>query len=205
MKHSIMAVAIIALIIASSQSQETKRSKEKSKDMKPERFNPPPLSDDWSKWLLGEWEGAGQSDTGRGRGMVRVEMGLNGQFRIHREEAVITEMTPEQKQYLRKNMNASEEEIERFVRLPYQAIEIYTIDQRTGEVVGYLFDSLRCMAQGRGKIEGNRETVAWQWSNGHKSTRITQKAGPDRVVVIQKTPMRDGSVMEEKGEMTRKK
>jgi len=102
-------------------------------------------------------------------------------------------------------MNATEEEIERFVRLPYQALEIYTIDQRTGEVVGYLFDSLRCMAQGRGKLEGNRETVQWEWSNGHKSTRVTEKAGHNKAVVIQRTPMRDGSVMEEKGEMTRRK
>jgi hypothetical protein len=196
-----MTVLAIALVVSLSQSQEPKRGK----DMKRERFNPAPLDDEWDKWFVGQWEGFGESEAGKGKGVERVEMALNGQFRIHRGEAVIAEMTPEQKQYLGKNMGATDEEIERFVRLPYQALEIYTIDQRTGEVVGYLFDSLRCMAQGRGKREGNRETVEWQWSNGHKSTRITERAGPDKAVVIQRTPMRDGIPLEEKGEMTRRK
>jgi hypothetical protein len=102
-------------------------------------------------------------------------------------------------------MHASDEEIERFKRSPYKALEIYTIDQATGEVVGHLFDSLRCMAKGKGKRQGNKETMEWQWSTGHKSTRITEKVSDDKLVIIQRTRMPDGSVMEEKGEMTRRK
>jgi hypothetical protein len=68
-----------------------------------------------------------------------------------------------------------------------------------------LFDSLRCIAKGRGRCEGNREIMEWEWATGHKSTRITEKLGEDRMRVIQRTPMPDGSVMEEMGESTRRK
>jgi hypothetical protein len=163
------------------------------------------LADDWNKWFVGEWEGAGESETGRGKATARVELGLNGQFRVHHGEAAITEISPQQRQYLKKNMHASDEEIDRFQREPYRSLEVYTIDQTTGEVVGYLFDSLRCMAQGRGRREGNRETIEWKWASGHRSTSVMERVGDDRITMIQKTPMPDGSVMEEKGEMTRKK
>ncbi len=168
-------------------------------------FNPPPLSDDWSKWIVGEWEGAGESDTGQGKGVERIEFALNGQFLACRGEARITGMTPEQADYIKKNMHGSEEQIERFKREGYQSLQLFTTDQTTGEVVGYLFDSLRCIATGRGKREGNREVMEWQWANGHKSTRITERVSDDRMRVIQRTPMADGSVMEEKGESVRRK
>lgn len=168
-------------------------------------FNPQPLSDDWSRWIVGEWEGAGESDTGQGKGIERIEFALSGQFLICRGEATITEITPEHADYLRRNMHASDEEIERFKRTGYQSLQLFTVDQTTGEIIGYLFDSLRCIATGRGQREGNREIMEWQWANGHKSTRITERLNDDRMRVIQRTPMPDGSVMEEKGESARRK
>jgi hypothetical protein len=101
-------------------------------------------------------------------------------------------------------MHASDEEIERFKNSPYKALEVYTIDQKSGEVVGYLFDSLRCIATGKGKREANKETIDWLWATGHKSTRITEKISQDKALFIERTPMPDGSVMEDKGEMIRK-
>jgi hypothetical protein len=168
-------------------------------------FLPPPLADDWSKWIVGEWEGSGESETGQGKGIERIEFALNGQFLVCRGQARITEISPEQADYLKKNMHASDEEIERFKREGYQSLQLFTIDQTTGDVIGYLFDSLRCMATGRGKREGNREIMEWEWATGHKSTRITERLGDDKMVVIQRTPMPDGSVMEEKGESSRRK
>jgi len=47
--------------------------------------------------------------------------------------------------------------------------------------------------------------MEWQWATGHKSTRITERVSEDRMRVIQRTPMPDGSVMEEKGESVRRK
>ncbi len=102
-------------------------------------------------------------------------------------------------------MHATDDEIARFKRDGYQALEIYTVDQTTGETVGYLFDSLRCIATGRGRREGNRQTMDWVWATGHKSTRITEKLGEDRMAVVERTAMPDGSVMEEKGESIRRK
>jgi hypothetical protein len=168
-------------------------------------FYPQPLADDWSKWLVGEWEGVGESEAGQGRAVERIEFGLNGQFLISRGEASIIEIAPGQADYLKRNMHASDEEIERFKREGYASLQLFTIDQTTGEIVGYLFDSLRCIATGRGKRDGNREIMEWQWTNGHKSTRITEKLSEDRMRVIQRTPMPDGSVMEEKGESVRRK
>jgi len=169
------------------------------------RFLPAPLDDEWTRWIVGDWEGSGRSDAGQGKGTVRIESALNGQFLICRGEAKITSMTPQQADYLKKNMHASDEEISRFKREGYQSLEVYTIDQTTGEVVGHLFDSLRCIATGRGQRQGNRETIDWQWASGHKSTRITEKAGDDKMLIVERTPMPGGSVMEDKGEMTRKK
>jgi hypothetical protein len=118
-------------------------------------FLPPPLTDDWCKWIVGEWEGAGESNAGKGRGTVRFELALSGQFLVCRGEAELTELSPE---YLKKHMQASDEEIERFQSSGYQSLEIYTIDQKTGEVIGFLFDNLRCIATGRGKREGYKLT-----------------------------------------------
>jgi len=161
---------------------------------------PPPLSDDWSRWLVGEWQGAGESDTGKGKGVTRIELALGGQFLISRGQAEITELNPD---YLKQHLGATDEEIERFRRAGYQALEIYTIDPKTGEVIGYLFDNLRCVATGRGKREGFRETVEWEWRTGRKFTRITERVSADRMRITERTPNPNGSVMEDKGEMVR--
>lgn len=202
MKHltSTLLAALLCVIVPSC-SSPMKTNPEAKRPM----FNPRPLSDDWSRWIVGEWEGTGESDTGQGTGVERIEFALHGQFLICRGEATITEITPEQANYLRKNMHASEEELARFQRTGYQSLQLFTIDQTTGEVIGYLFDSLRCMAVGRGRREGNREIMEWEWASGHKSTRITERVREDKMVVIQRTPMPDGSVMEEKGESIRRK
>jgi len=163
-------------------------------------FLPPPLTDDWTKWIVGKWQGAGGSDAGKGKGTVRFESALGGQFLIARGESELTELNPE---FLKKYMHATDEQIERFKSTGYQSLEIYTIDQDTGEVVGFLFDDLRCIATGRGKREGYKETVAWEWRTGHKSTRITERVSDDRLAIIERTPNPDGTVMEDKGELFR--
>ncbi len=165
-------------------------------------FFPQPLDDDWCRWIVGEWEGTGTSDAGKGRGTGRFELALGGQFLICRGQAEITGLDPD---YLKQHMRATDTEIERFARAGYQQLEIYTIDQKTGEVLAFLFDSLRCIATGRGKREGYKETVHWEWQTGHKSTRVTERVSADKMLVIERTPNPDGSVMEDKGELTRVK
>ena len=109
----------------------------------PSAFLPKAIDDDWSRWLVGEWEGSGESNAGKGKGWVQIELGLNGQFLIMRGQAEITEMSPEQVRYLKENLHASDEEIKRFRSETFKSIEIHTIDPKTGEIIGYLFDSLR--------------------------------------------------------------
>jgi len=118
---------------------------------------------------------------------------------------VVTEITPEQLQYLKEQLHASDEEIERFKNQPFCSLEVYTIDQRTGETIGYLFDSLRCIAEGRGTCDGKREIMDWKWATGHKSTRIIEKINNDIAIATERILMPDGSYMEESGKMTRKK
>lgn len=165
-------------------------------------FFPQPLQDEWSRWIVGEWQGTGEGDAGKGRGTARYELALGGQFLICRGESEITGLDPD---FLKKHLHASDEEIERFRREGYRMMEVYTVDPRTGEVVAFLFDSLRCVATGRGRREGFRETVEWEWRTGGKSTRITERDGPDGMRIIERTSNPDGSVMEDKGEMVRRK
>ncbi len=163
-------------------------------------FLPPPLNDKWTQWIVGDWEASGESNAGKGKGKTHIELTLNGQFLLYRGAAEITELNPE---YLKKHMGATDEEIERFKRAGYQALELYTLDPATGEVIGFLFDNLRCMAKGKGRREEYKETVEWEWRTGHKSTRITEKIDADRMRIIERTPNPDGSIMEDKGEMVR--
>ena len=197
----LLAVLAVFLIIGQSPSQEQQAATEGKRTL----FSPLPLDDEWSRWLVGEWVGSGESEAGSGRGNMRVELGLNGQFLVFTGEAEITEITLEQRQYLKTQLHASDEEIERFKSSPFRSLEIYTIDQETGELVGYLFDSLRSIATGRGHWQGNKQVIKWQWATGHKSTRITERVGDDRFAVVEQIAMPDGSMMEEKGEMVRKK
>jgi hypothetical protein len=54
--------------------------------------------------------------------------------------------------YIKDTLNASDEEIKRFLSMPYKSLLIQTIDPKTGERIGYLFDSLRCIAKGTGRL-----------------------------------------------------
>ncbi len=71
---------------------------------------------------------------------------------------------------------------------------------------GYLFDSMRGVAEGKGKLQGNKEIVEWQWfaqGQGASSIRITEKVSDDRFITTKKYILPDGSTMEGKVEMTR--
>ncbi len=187
--------------VATSPSDPASHSSKTAPDAKQRAmFFPLPMADDWTKWIVGEWEGAGAGQGGGGHGTARFELALSGQFLVCRGSSVITQLDPD---YLKKHMQASDAEIERFRRSGYHILEVYTIDQKTGEVIGFLFDSLRCVATARGSRESDKETMNWEWQTGHKSTRITERLGPNKMRITERTPLPDGSVMEDKGEMTR--
>jgi hypothetical protein len=183
----------------------TSVKRQSTAERKKAAFNPLPLDDDWSRWIVGEWVGTGESDAGSGCGKVHVELGLNGQFLVSTGEAEVTNISAEQRQYLKAQLHATDEEIERFKAMPFRGLELYTLDQETGEVVGFMFDSLRCIATGRGQWEGKVQTMNWKWASGHTSTRITRAEGDDKLSMTERIAMPDGSTMEESGEMVRKR
>ena len=194
---------IISLIIAAGAvlplaSQEKDVAKEVSNPV----FLPKPLDDDWTRWIVGEWEGSGESDAGKGKFRVKAELDLNGQFLIMKGQAEITEISSE---YLKDTMNATDEELEKFQGSVFKSLQLYTIDPKTGEIIGYLFDSLRCIATGRGKRDGNKEIMEWQWSGNGQGTSIgiTEKVDNDKLIFTEKYTLPDGSIMEDKGQMTR--
>ena len=110
--------------------------------------------------------------------------------------------------YIKDTLNASDEDIERFLSMPFKELQIHTIDPKTGERIGYLFDSLRCIAKGTGRLEGNKEIMEWEWSGtlqGATSVGIMEKISDNKFTCTHKITLPNGNKMEEKIEMIRKK
>ena len=204
MKH----VSIVLLIVmVSMASCAINKEKEMAKDIKPSSFQPKPLDDEWSKWLVGEWKGSAESDVGTGKIRTKIELGLNGQFLIMKSESEITEISDEQRQYYKDTLHVSEEDIERYRSSTFRWLQIHTIDPKAGEVIGYLFDSLRCIAKGRGRRQGNKEIIEWEWSvtaQGATSVYIIEKFNDNKFTFNHKYILPNGNKMEDNGEMTRK-
>ncbi len=199
---SIMLFVIVVVAVLPLVSEEQKVENEGEQY----RFQPKPLDDDWSKWIVGEWEGSVESDAGTGKLRVKIDFGLNGQFLIMNSECEITEISDEQRQYLKDTLGASVEDIERYRSSTFKELQIHTIDPKTGEVVGYLFDSMRCIAKGTGKRNGNKEIMEWRWfvqAQGATSIRIIGKISDNKLTINHKYTLPDGNKMEDKVEMNR--
>jgi hypothetical protein len=222
MKHVSIVLFIVMVSLSSYAINEEKETAKKSGSTS---FQPKPLDDDWNKWLVGEWKAvSGESDwltdeSGNAvkidvdeeeTGCIKVEFGLNGQFLIMR--GIGGELTDEQEKLLKKTLkekrNVSDENIERFLSMPFKDLVIYTIDPKTGERIGYLFDSMRCIAEGRGRRQGNKEIMEWVWSataQGATSVRILEKINDNKFTYNHKYTLPNGKKMEDKAEFIRKK
>lgn len=195
---------LLLVVMVSLNSYATNEEKEKAKESQSASFQPKPLDDGWFKWLVGEWEGTVESDVGTGRVRTKIEFGLNGQFLVMKSEAEIAEITDMQRQYLKQTLHASDEYIEKSQNSIFEELQIHTIDPMTGEVIGYLFDGLRCTAEGRAKRQGNKEIVEWKWSgSGATSVCIIERISDNKIVLDHKYTLPDGNRMEATAEMTR--
>jgi len=213
---------LLLVVMVSLSSCAINVDKEVAEKSKPSSLQPEPLDDEWSKWLVGEWKVvSGESDwlvdesgsrikidvDEQGTSDITIEFGLNGQFLIMRGNAEIGEMTDEQIKQLKETMNASDEDMQRFTSNPFISLEIYTIDPKTGEVIGYLFDSMRCIAQGRGRRQGNKEIMEWVWSataQGATSVHVIERINDNKFTYNHKYTLPNGSKMEDKAEFIRK-
>ena len=202
-----LSITLLVLVVSMTSCAINKEN-EMAKESGSSTFQPEPLDDEWNNWLIGEWEGLFESDVGTGKIRTKIELGLNGQFLIMKTEAKTTEITDEQRQYLRDTLRASDEDIKRYRRSTSKELQIHTIDPKTGERIGYLFDSFRCVAEGRGRRQGNKEIIEWKWSviaQGATSVRIIEKINNNKFTLNHKYTLPDGNKMEDKVEMTRKK
>lgn len=169
---------------------------------------PDVLDDEWTRWILGEWGGFCEPGSQEKRtGTMTAELSLNGQFLVIRHENEITE---EDIESLKESMQAREDQAERFRNQTHKEIEYYTLDPQTGEVIGYLFDSLRCIAVGRGSRQGGKEVVEWQWTKGGRqaatSIRTTERISEDKLMMTDQYLAPNGTVwMEGTIEAVRKK
>lgn len=97
---------------------------------------PPPLNDEYTAWMIGEWKGETISQMGKSTDYMKCEMGLNGQFMI---------ITFESKTDDGRSISG---------------LGAVTLD-KDGNTVGYWIDSWRTMSEGKGFREGNLSTIKW--------------------------------------------
>jgi hypothetical protein len=207
MKRLSVILLVMTVSIASCVSNQKKAP---DKNNMPSLSSPKALNDDWSKWLIGDWQGTAKSDFGghkdwvKGKCRLNIEFALNGQFLLRKGQAEVISLSDEYIKQL-KETHQSDSDIEKIRNSTFESMEIYTIDTKTGEIVGYLFDSLGCIAKGTGKREGNKEIINWVWSGQGvgSSVRVTEKVSDDKFISTEKYTMPDGSTMEDKAEMTR--
>jgi hypothetical protein len=210
-------LSIIALAVVSCARLEQRRTVESAMDQEKKSVlslgQPKGLDDEWSRWLVGEWESSGESDVAgfkcwvKGTGRVKMELGVGEQFLVVTKQGEVAHISDEYLQYLRQNMHASEDQIEKLRTMKFAEVDFRTIDPRTGGIVAYLFDSWRCVATGTGTCDGNKEVIEWKWSAGGQGTsvRTTERVSEDKLVVTEKYTLPDGGTMEDRAQMVRKK
>ena len=197
---------LLFVVTVSTSSCTTSQNEETTKESTPALVVPETLKDSWTEWIVGEWEFEFGEAESISKSVMKAELGLNGQFLILKYES---EFIDEHTEELKKSMETSDQEAEKFKRLIHKELELSTIEPETGEVIGYLFDSLRCIAQGKGRRQENKEIMEWKWNcSGHEATsvRTTERISDDKLVMTEKYIAPDGSVwMEGSAEALRKK
>jgi len=177
MKKSLILVMALVLAVAMplfAQEQEMKKP-----EGMPEMTPPPPLSNDWMKWSVGEWEGTTMSQMGDVKEKHSVQMGLDGQFMLVDVKSKMGDKD-------------------------YHGMGSITLNP-AGEYVGFWIDNFRAMSQGKGTLEGNKLTMSWTMPGMGTYTRVTEKIDADNFKVSATMKMENGMTMDENGSFTRVK
>jgi len=221
MHKQLVVLSVISRAMISCAGEQRAETAERAMEQKkksvqesvPSLVPPKPLDDEWSRWLIGEWESSAESDLPgfkswvKGTGQMKAELGVGGQFLIVTKQGEVAQISEEYLQYLRQSTHASEDQIEKLRRMKFAEVDFRTVDPRTGGIVAYLFDSWRCVATGTGTCDGNKEVIEWKWSAGGQGTsvRTTERVSEDKFVVTEKYTLPDGGTMEDRAQMVRKK
>ena len=205
-----IALMVITIILGSRCSTHSIKEKQISNEDDHTQASfavPDELNDEWTRWIIGTWGDFREPGSQETRnGWMKAELGLNGQFLIIRYEFQITD---EDIDSLKVRTETTDDQADRFQSQTHKEIEYYTIDTETQEVIGYLFDGLRCIATGRGKREDNKEIMTWKWECGQReatSIRTTEKISENKLLMTDRYVDPDGTtLMEGTAEATRKK
>jgi hypothetical protein len=213
----VLAVTVLAVAsCATNQEKDTAESRANQEGDKeagaPILVPPKPLEDTWSRWLIGQWDCSAESDIPgfkkwvRGTGQMTAELSLGGQFLLTRMQGKMTHLSEEYIEYLRQTLHAPDEDIQRLQNMTFGSLELRSIDPQTGRISAHLFDSWRCTAQGTGIRKGNTEILEWKWSlaGAGTSVRVTEKVADDKMVVVERYILPDGSTMEDRAVMVRR-
>jgi len=170
-----------------------------------EGYAPPkPIEDDFCKWLIGDWQGWGQSPMGKTQESMKMEWGLDQQFVLTTAKSKMTEMSPEQMKAMAAAMGMSEKGMEMMKDSVYKGMGPMTMDPKTGEFVAFWFDNWRGVYQGKGKRQGNKLIMKWEGTMG-TSTRTIERVSDDKMVLTYKEQGPTGQPIEGRAELTRKK
>ena len=77
-------ILLVAGLVASSCA--TRPREQNAVEGSPNVFQPTPLNDEWSRWIVGRWQGSDEGDPNR-LWQATIEPDLNGQFLFYRTEA----------------------------------------------------------------------------------------------------------------------
>jgi hypothetical protein len=199
---SLFYILLIALVVFSLPlSAQEKKSESEEQQNSP----PPPLSDETSMWMVGEWSGTSESNMGNADELQSIKFGLDNQYVIMDYTSTMTSLNDEFVNNMVKQMNMPKDEVEKMIKAnPYKGHGLMTLDPKSGEWLGYWFDSWRGSYTGRGKLDGKKITMQWEGTMG-KETRTIEKGENGEMIQTFKVVETTGNVMEGKSTMMKKK
>jgi hypothetical protein len=160
---------------------------------------PGPLQDDFYDWMTGKWEGATESPWGKANDEMEVDWDLEHQFLDVHYKSKIAETDPAKLEAMAKNAGMTKEQLQ----APYKIKVMMTANPETKEYLGYLFDSYRAVATGKGTRDGNKMTMIWEGPMGNE-TRTIEKVSEDKLVMTFEGKDPQGNVMKGTTTMMRK-
>ena len=140
---------------------------------------PPPVEDDFFKWMEGEWKGYSESEMGKSNDHMTMKMDLGGQFLI----------------------TTYKSELDNGMVMTGMGAITHSYD---GKLAGYWIDSFRTMSEGKGSREGNISKMEWTTPMG-VYVRTTEKIDENIMKITGLMTASDGKKMSSKAEYKRVK
>ena len=166
---------------------------------------PKQLDDAMSTWMVGNWSGISESNMGTAKEIQKCEMDIDNQFVVMHFTSQFTKINPDYLKTAAASMKMPEQDVEKMMKgMTYKAIGLLSIHPKTGDYIGYWFDSWRGMYRGIGKLEGNKITMDWEGSMG-SSVRTIEKDEQGNMIQTYKGRDQSGNIVEGKSTYSKEK